>query len=396
MFKLAIRDLVFDRWMSLCTAITVCAIIAPLLLLYSLRFGIVSTMQHSLVSDPYALRISFRTGAQLDEAFFKSIRDRDDVAFVIEQTRDISNSVVIFKDNRRISVNAEASGYGDPTLLMSKLDSNFQNDSVYVSASAATRLKLTQGDSLSVQISRLNEGITQIKRAVFKVRGIINSKYEKRDAIYLSLPVILAIEDYKSGYEPEIFSDGSKVAPVRHYYEKALIYGKDIYTLEALVSYLEAQGYDINSKVHEVVGLKNIKSTLDFIFTVIASCSSFCAFLVLIGFNTGAIKRRMKSIALMRLTGFSMGQIKTMIVYENLILGLCGMLLSLLLYLSGSFIFNQRFALQLGQDSVVSTLLAEHIAIAFVLCAAVSVFSALMCLSMLLGRFNVADKLREI
>ena len=98
----------------------------------------------------------------------------------------------------------------------------------------------------------------------------------------------------------------------------------------------------------------------------------------------------------MRLTGFSMGQIKTMIVYENLILGLCGMLLSLLLYLSGSFIFNQRFALQLGQDSVVSTLLAEHIAIAFVLCAAVSVFSALMCLSMLLGRFNVADKLREI
>ena len=77
MFKLAIRDLVFDRWMSLCTAITVCAIIAPLLLLYSLRFGIVSTMQHSLVSDPYALRISFRTGAQLDEAFFKSIRDRD-------------------------------------------------------------------------------------------------------------------------------------------------------------------------------------------------------------------------------------------------------------------------------------------------------------------------------
>ena len=178
--------------------------------------------------------------------------------------------------------------------------------------------------------------------------------------------------------------------------KRLLIYGKDIYTLEALVSYLEAQGYDINSKVHEVVGLKNIKSTLDFIFTVIASCSSFCAFLVLIGFNTGAIKRRMKSIALMRLTGFSMGQIKTMIVYENLILGLCGMLLSLLLYLSGSFIFNQRFALQLGQDSVVSTLLAEHIAIAFVLCAAVSVFSALMCLSMLLGRFNVADKLREI
>ena len=92
----------------ICTAITVCAIIAPLY--YCIRCA----LRRGLVSDPYALRISFETGTQLDQAFFKSIRTRDDVAFVIEQTRDISNSVVIFKDNKRISVNAEASGYGDP------------------------------------------------------------------------------------------------------------------------------------------------------------------------------------------------------------------------------------------------------------------------------------------
>lgn len=396
LFKLAIKDLIFDKWMSICTAITICAIIAPLLLLYSLRFGIVNTMQQNIILDPDALRITFRTGAKLDKTFFDTLRSNLDVSFVIEQTREISNNLVIASKSKRINVNAEASGFGDPTLLRSNLSSKFTDNGLYISKAASLSLKVDVGDDVTLQIARIVNENRQIVRLPFKILGVIKGEYEKREAIYLPLEVIEAIEDYKSGFEPHIISDGSKLNTNRSYYEKAIIYAKDIYTLERVVSYLESKGYDIKSKLYKVQGLQKIKSTLDFIFFVIALASSFCAFLVLIGFISGSIRRKLKAIALMRLIGLTPFKIKLMIIIQNIILAFVGSLLSLVFFKIGSYIFNYKFSINLGQDSVVSTLMLEHILIAMLLSCSIALIACLLSLKGLLKNFNVADKLREI
>ena len=396
LFKLALKDLIFDKWMSICTTITICAIIAPLLLLYSLRFGIVNTMQQNIILDPDALRITFRTGAKLDKAFFDTMRANKNVSFVIEQTREISNNLVIAFKNKRINVNAEASGFGDPILLRSDLSSEFKEKGLYISKAAALALSVDVGDSVTLQIARIANEERQIVRLPFSILGIIKAEYEKREAIYLPLNVIEAIEDYKSGFEPFIISDGSKRNLNRDYYEKAIIYAKDIYSLESIVTYLESQGYDIKSKLYKVQDLKNIKATLDFIFLVIALASSFCAFLVLIGFITGSIRRKLKSIALMRLIGLSPFKIKLMIIMQNIILAFIGSLLALIFFKIGSYIFNYKFKINLGQDSLVSTLMPEHIAIAMLLSCSIAFIACLLSLKGLLKNFNVADKLREI
>ncbi|MBP5244578.1 MAG: hypothetical protein J6Z28_07695 [Succinivibrio sp.] len=44
--KLALCSLRFDKIISICIVASLCAVIAPLLLLFSLRFGIISNLEH--------------------------------------------------------------------------------------------------------------------------------------------------------------------------------------------------------------------------------------------------------------------------------------------------------------------------------------------------------------
>ena len=56
-FSLSLRSLNADRLMSLCIIMAMTAVIAPLLLLFSLRFGIISKAEHDLAANPNNLGI---------------------------------------------------------------------------------------------------------------------------------------------------------------------------------------------------------------------------------------------------------------------------------------------------------------------------------------------------
>ena len=53
LIELASRDLWFDRMVSLCIMASLIAVIAPLLLLFGLKYGVVSQLRENLRSDPH-------------------------------------------------------------------------------------------------------------------------------------------------------------------------------------------------------------------------------------------------------------------------------------------------------------------------------------------------------
>ena len=55
--RLAMQDLWHDRIISFCIVSSLVAVIAPLLLLFGLRFGIVNQLQNDLANDPRNLEI---------------------------------------------------------------------------------------------------------------------------------------------------------------------------------------------------------------------------------------------------------------------------------------------------------------------------------------------------
>ena len=57
LLRLAMQDLWHDRSVSFCIISSLVAVIAPLLLMFGLRYGVVSQLQQELARDPRNLEI---------------------------------------------------------------------------------------------------------------------------------------------------------------------------------------------------------------------------------------------------------------------------------------------------------------------------------------------------
>ncbi len=61
-FKLALKSLKFEKLLNFCLVAALCSVIAPLLLLFSLRYGIITTLESNLKANPNNLEIKFMSG----------------------------------------------------------------------------------------------------------------------------------------------------------------------------------------------------------------------------------------------------------------------------------------------------------------------------------------------
>ena len=67
--RLSLADLWHDRKVSFCIAASLVAVIAPLLLLFGLKHGVVSQLQNELLSDPRNLEVKMLSSGNYDTAW---------------------------------------------------------------------------------------------------------------------------------------------------------------------------------------------------------------------------------------------------------------------------------------------------------------------------------------
>lgn len=80
-WQLALKDLWYDRKVSLCIIAALVAVIAPLLLLFGLKQGVVSQLQHDLSQKPDLLEIKTQGNThRLKQDWINAVQQRDDVS----------------------------------------------------------------------------------------------------------------------------------------------------------------------------------------------------------------------------------------------------------------------------------------------------------------------------
>ena len=128
--RLALQDLWHDRIISFCIVSSLVAVIAPLLLLFGLRFGIVSQLQDDLANDPRNLEIRMLSSGSYDQDWVEQLRQRPDVGFAIGQTRSLNTLADLQVDSSHFIENAEVipTDIGDP--LLGKLEIQHENEVV--------------------------------------------------------------------------------------------------------------------------------------------------------------------------------------------------------------------------------------------------------------------------
>jgi putative ABC transport system permease protein len=117
---LALRDYLHERLLSACAVMGLAAVLAPLLVLFGVKSGIINTLSDRLIQDPRNREISPVGSGRYSADWFPAMHDRPDVAFVIPQTRSIAASMILYNKNsanpRTVLVSIIPTAKGDPLL----------------------------------------------------------------------------------------------------------------------------------------------------------------------------------------------------------------------------------------------------------------------------------------
>jgi putative ABC transport system permease protein len=251
-FRLAASDLCHEWMLTLCLVLALAAVIAPLLLLFGLKFGTIETLRRRLIQDPVNREMRPVTTVVRDLDWFRAIAKRPEVAFIIPTTRQIAAGVIVKQVNgeKRVEADLIPSASGD-SLILENGTPVPKSGEVVLTAMTAQALDVHKGDHVTVLASRNHGGDSERAAVDMVVVGILNMRASGLKAIYAPLPFLEAVEAYKDGLAvPELGWDGS--LPVAHpEYDGAIIISNKKFPAEKQLALVINTGF---SNIEEIAG----------------------------------------------------------------------------------------------------------------------------------------------
>ena len=396
--ELAGRDLWFDRKVSLCIVASIIAVIAPLLLLFGLKNGVVTQLRDNLLSDPRNLEIRMLGNGNLDQPWIDALKAQPATGFVMPLTRSLNTQADLVKDSQHFAADAEIipSAAGDP-LLQGKVAPPQSMQDVVLSAAAAKKLQATPGDTLQLVVVRKLDGNNERGRITLTVSGVLDETAFGRPAALVTLDLLLAMEQFRDGAKMPAFGldTGTEAIPAAPRFARARIYAKTLDDVAPLADWLQQRNIEVSTRARDIESVKAIDRVLSLIFAVIAWTAVIGCIASLIGAFLANIDRKRKDLALLRLLGFRRGAVGAYVMVQAALLTGIAFVIGYLAYLAGSSVFNRALGTNLADGAFVCHLENSHIALAFV--------SALLIATLVAGiggfraiHIQPAESLREI
>ncbi len=330
--RLAWQDYRCDARLSWCAILALAAVIAPLLVLFGLKFGLVTTLTERLERDPGVREVIPLGGARYSLQAIEALARRDDVAFVIPRTRQIAATAELQGAGQAITVEMLPTAVGDP--LLGALPAPASRDAVLLSQSAAEKLGVTAGDTLEAGFGRTVQGAPQYARARLQVQAVLPLAAFSRDALFAALPLLEAVEDYRDGLAVADFGwpGAQAMARSERVYPGFRLYARDLDGVESLRLHFQQARQAVVTQAEAVAQVRTLSRNLAWIFWSVACLSLAGAFAALTASTLGAVERKRHELAVLRLLGFPAAALVAFVVLQALYTGIASLLLSALLY----------------------------------------------------------------
>jgi putative ABC transport system permease protein len=395
--SLALQDLWHDRKVSLCIAASLVAVIAPLLLLFGLKHGVVSQLQDELLRDPRNLEVKMLSNGNYDTAWIERLRLRPETGFALGQTRSLNTQADLLIGMQRFVEGAEiiATEPGDPQLNLASLSP--VGNQVILSASAAQRLQATVGDSVQLRAMRRLDGVNERGEMTLTVLAVLDGARFGRAAGFVAPPLLLDLERFRDGYQVSSFgvATGKPLGNLQPLYARARVYARDIDQVAPLEHWLNEQHIETSSRLADIDNVKAINHVLGLIFGVIAMAALIGCVASMVGAFLANIDRKRKSLAVLRLLGFKRRAVGSFVVLQALVLSLAGYIGGLGFYAVGSHLFDYLLGSSQATGTFVCHITVWHSVAALLLtllvAALVAVIGALRAINI-----QPAESLREL
>lgn len=395
--RLALQDLWYDRYVSGCIAAALMAVIAPLLLLFGLKHGVVSQLQRELLNDPRNLEVRMLTSGSYDEAWLNEIRALDGVSFAIGQTRSLNTQADLLRDRANFLEGIELipSAIGDP--LLAELGTIPEGARIVLSEPAARRLAVAKGDRLTLAASRRLDSQLERGRLEITVAGVLSETLFPRPAAFVDLALLIELERFRDGHPSPLLGvmHGAQRGdyPVR--YARARIYASDGDAVSGVVKALEAQRIDTASRLAEIENVRAINRVLGLIFGVIAVTALVGCLASMTGAFIANIDRKRREYAVLRLLGFHKPGVAAFVATQVGLITLVAYAAGLTLFTLGSAVINRALATSHMAAGVISQITIIHALIALGLTLAAALLVAGIGVARAFG-IQPAESLREV
>jgi putative ABC transport system permease protein len=394
---LSLRDFGHEWRMSSCFVIALAAVLAPLLVLFGLKFGIVNSMLDALVDNPRNREIRPAGSGHFQPSWFEAMRERDDVGFVIPRTRNLAATIKLTSERSRRIIPGELvpTGGGDPLLRSGERVPRGYRE-VVLSEEAAEKLEVEPGDIVRGSITRQFRGARERAELALQVIDVVPAGLFGRVGAFVSLELLVAAENYRDGRAvPALGLTGDEPHAGDRAFPGYRLYAASIYDVPGLQEWMNIQGWEVRTNATDIETVLTMDRNLSTVFWIIAVVG-LVGFSLSLGASLWAnVDRKRRELSVLRLVGFNSGSIVAFPALQALFTGVLGWALAVLLYLLTEQAINRLLSPHLAEGQRVCYLLPEH----FVAALGITLGAAL--LAALLGGLRAAgiepsEGLREV
>ena len=207
-WMLALRDLIHDWRLTLVAVMTVTVALAPTILLFGLKLGVVDAMRDRLARNPANLEIRLLAGAEngLEPEFFARIAALPQTGFLAPMTRENGPPLVLLNqaamDSDAVEVSLYPSAEGDPLLAAAGVAPP-TGEGIGLSEPVAKALQVKPGEKLISILQRIDGANSETVNPELTVTGVLPRTLTERSAIWVAQDFLIAVEDYRDWREVE-------------------------------------------------------------------------------------------------------------------------------------------------------------------------------------------------
>jgi putative ABC transport system permease protein len=378
--RLALSDYRHEWIMSGCSILALAGVLVPLLVLFGLKYGIISNLLEPLIENPRYREIAPMASGNYRDEWFETMRARDDVEFVVPRTRAIAATIRLRAQEadvgRIISVELVPSAPGDPVLPEAMAAPEGLTE-VLISASAAERLAVGAGDRLEGILSRTRAERQETVRLPLAVLDIAPAGAFLRDGLFVSEQLIAVVEDFLDGRAvPALGWEGTPPRPGARVYAGFRLYARSLDEVASVRQEMLNQNIRVRTNIADISLVQTLDRNLSVAYWIIAliTIGGFC-----LSFGTSVwanVDRKQQEFSVLRLTGFRTGHIIWFPIMQAALTALLAWLLAVLVFLSVQGLLNALFAASIGAGQPVSRLQAWHLLVALAMTSLAAVLAA--------------------
>ena len=387
--SLAWQDYRNDGWLSACSVLALVAVIAPLLVLFGLKFGLVSSLTERLETDPASREIIPLGGGRFSSAFIAQLGERSDVAFAVPRTRQIAATAQV----GTLTLEMLPTAAGDP--LLAGLPMPHGLDQIVLSHTAAEKLAARPGDWLETRFARQVAGRVEAQRTRLQVLAVLPLEAFAREGLFADLALLEAAEDYRDGRAVPALGWAGEAASVseQRIYPAFRLYARSLSDVEPLRVYFAEQNLLVSTQAHTIAQVQSLSRNLSIVFWIIAGLALAGAFAAIFAGTLAAVARKHRELSVLRLLGFSTAALLLFVLLQALYSAGFAAVLSVGLYGLAEAALNKLFVQVPGEYA--SHLLARHYGLALVAVLGVSAVAA-ACGGWRVARIQASEGIRDV